>query len=57
MKNKKFYVITYADGRTEWAEDATYGATMSHAEDQKEKHGGEYTIEEYESYKDYMNNI
>lgn len=53
----KFFVITYADGRTDWAEGATYGATMSHAEDQKEKHGGEYTIEEYDSYKDYMNNI
>lgn len=57
MKSKKFYVITFEDGTTEWAEEATYSETLSFAEREATKHGGEFTIEEYDSYKDYMNNI
>lgn len=57
MKNKKFYVISFEDGTTNWAENATYGETLSFAEREAWRHGGEFTIEEYDSYEDYMNNI
>ena len=57
MKNKKFYVITFEDGTTEWAEEATYSETLSFAEREAGKRGGEFTIEEYDSYNDYINNI
>lgn len=54
---KKFYVITFEDGKTAYAEEATFGETLSYAEREKDKHGHEYTIEEYDSYNDYLNNI
>lgn len=54
---KKFYVISFEDGTTKWAEDADYNETLHHAEYCKNYEGcGEYTIEEYDSYEDYLNN-
>lgn len=52
---KKFYVISFDDGSVDWAVEADYISTLNHAEYMKGDR--EYTIEEYESYEDYINNL
>ena len=48
----KFYVISYEDGRTSYAEFSSYIDVLNWAE--SNANGYEFTIEEYESENEYF---
>lgn len=53
-----FYIITYDDGATVYLECVSYGEAMDYADELLRCHEGcSYTIEEYNSREDYLNNI